>query len=203
MPHRGPRLRVIRRLGTPLPGLTRKTADRRPAPPGIHGARIARRKSDHRRRLEEKQKLRFHYGVSDTQLRRYFETAGRRSGAHGGTALELLERRLDNVVFRLGFAPTIRAARQLVVHGHIRVNGRRVTRPAYLVKASDAISVAPRARRIPGVAASAARGPEVRLPGYLEIDATDPFAGRVVGRPTRQDVPIVVAETAVVEFYAR
>jgi small subunit ribosomal protein S4 len=203
MPHRGPRLRVIRRLGTPLPGLTRKTADRRPAPPGVHGATNRRHKADYRRRLEEKQKLRFHYGVSETQLRRYFETAGAQKGAPGGVALELLERRLDNVVFRLGFAPTIRAGRQLIVHGHIRVNRRRVTRPGYLVKTSDEISVGFSARGIPTVAASTARGPEVRLPGYLEIDATDPFAGRVVGRPARSDVPIVVAETAVVEFYAR
>jgi small subunit ribosomal protein S4 len=107
------------------------------------------------------------------------------------------------VAFRLGFAPTIRASRQLVVHGHIRVNRRRVARPGYLVKPSDEVSVAPRARGIPTVAESVAQGPQVARPRYLDIDVTDPFSGRVTGRPAREDVPIVVAEAAVVEFHAR
>jgi small subunit ribosomal protein S4 len=100
VPRRGPRLRVIRRLGTPLPGLTRKEAERRPYPPGAHGAAATRRRTPYRQRLEEKQKVRYHYGVSESQLRRYF--------ARATDPFELLERRLDNVVFRLGLAPTIR-----------------------------------------------------------------------------------------------
>ncbi len=199
MARTGPRLKIVRRLGTPLPGLTRKSAERRPYPPGAHGLTAGRRKSEFRRRLEEKQKVRFHYGVTETQLRRAFEqTADRR----GNTRLELLERRLDNVVFRLGWAPTIRAARQLVVHGHV-LDGRRVDRPAAVVGPGATISLGERARRMPAVADAVAGGPALRLPGYLERDPADPFAGRVVGRPTRDDIPLAVDEAAIVEFYAR
>jgi ribosomal protein S4 len=128
------RVKVIRRLGTPLPGLTRKPADRRPYPPGVHGATARLRKSDYRSQLEEKQKVRFHYGVSETQLRRSLAKTADLKADRRRTRLELLERRLDNVVFRLGWAPTIPAARQLVTHGHVRVNGRQVDRPGYTSK---------------------------------------------------------------------
>jgi small subunit ribosomal protein S4 len=203
VPRRGPRLKVIRRLGTALPGLTRKRAERRPYPPGAHGATAGRRPSPHRRRLEEKQKVRCHYGVTETQRRSYFARATRRPGATGRDALALLERRLDNVVFRLGFAPTIPAARQLVTHGQILVDGRRVDRPGDLVEVGDQVSVSARGRRIPGVAAAVDRGPELRLPGYLERAPDDPFSGRVVSRPLRDDVPLAVDEAAIVELYAR
>lgn len=203
MTRRGPRLRVIRRLGTPLPGLSRKEAERRPYPPGVHGPAARHRKSEYRRRLEEKQKVRFHYGVSESQLRRYFARTGGRPEAEGKTRLELLERRLDNVAFRLGFAATIPAARQLVGHGHVHVNGRRVNRPAYLVEVGDEISLGARARRIQAVAESVEHGPEVRLPRFLELDPGDRFTGRVTGRPTRDDIPVQVDEAAIVEFYAR
>lgn len=204
MPQRRPRLKIVRRLGTPLPGLTRKDAERRPYPPGPAGPRRGRRRtSDYRRRLEEKQKLRFHYGVTERQLQRYFARAVRSPGVTGEVLLALLERRLDNVAFRLGFAPTIRAARQLVGHGHIRVNGRRVNRPGLLVEVGDEVAVDPRARTIPDVLAAVDRGPEVRVPGYLALDPDDPFVGRVVDHPTREDVPFIVDETAIVEFYAR
>lgn len=204
MSRRGPRLKAIRRLGTPLPGLTRKTAERRPHPPGARGPAARRRRpTDYRRRLEEKQKLRLHYGVSERQLRRYFEWAASRPGVTGENLLSILERRLDNVVFRLGFAPTIRAARQLIGHGHILVNGRRVDRPGYLVDVGDTISVSPRGRQIPAVIEAVERGPEVRLPSYLALDPHDPFTGRMIAEPTREDVPFIVDEAAIVEFYAR
>lgn len=199
----GPRLKVIRRLGTPLPGLTRKSAEKRPHPPGQHG--LGRRrgtKTDYRRRLEEKQKLRFHYGITERQLRNYFEEAARRRGVTGEMLLGMLERRLDNVVFRLGFAPTIPAAKQLVTHGHVLVNGRRVDRVAAQVERGDEMAISPRGRNIPGVAQSVESGPQIALPGYLERGA-DPFTGRVTGDFSRQDVPFLVDETAIVEFYAR
>ena len=124
----GPRLKILRRLGIPLPGLTRKDGERRPYPPGAHGQKpVRRKKHDFRRQLEEKQKVRFHYGVTETQLRRALETATRLPGNTGDNLLALLERRLSNVVFRLGFAPTIPAARQLVSHGHVHLDGRRST----------------------------------------------------------------------------
>jgi small subunit ribosomal protein S4 len=199
----GPRLKVIRRLGTPLPGLTRKSAEKRPHPPGQHGLGKRRTtKSDYRRRLEEKQKLRFHYGITERQLRNYFEEAARRRGVTGEVLLGMLERRLDNVVFRLGLAPTMPAARQLVTHGHVLVNGRRVDRAAAQVARGDEVAVSERGRNIQGVTSSVENGPQVALPGYLERGA-DGFTGRVTGEVSRQDIPFLVDDTAIVEFYAR
>lgn len=204
MSRRGPRLKVIRRLGTPLPGLTQKDAERKPYPPGEQGVgRRRRRKSEYRQRLEEKQKVRLNYGVTESQLRAYFEEAKTREGPTGAAFLELLERRLDNVVFRLGFARTIPAARQLVVHRKIRVNGETVDRPGYSARVGDRISLAGPARRNPHVKESVESGPRVVLPSYLELDPDDPYEGRVVNRPDRSDVPVLVDESAIVEFYAR
>ena len=198
-----PRLKIIRRLGTPLPGLTRKSAEKRPNPPGQHGIGKRRTtKTDYRRRLEEKQKVRFHYGIGERQLRNYFEEAARRRGVTGEVLLGMLERRLDNVVFRLGFAPTIPAARQLVTHGHVLLNGRRVDRVSAQVKTGDEVAMSERGRKIPGVTQSVESGPQVTLPGYLERGA-DPYTGRVSGNVVRQDVPFIVDDTAIVEFYAR
>jgi small subunit ribosomal protein S4 len=208
MVQRRGRVKAIRRFGTPLPGLTRKQPREAAVGPGRSraagpGARRPAKKSDYGRRLEEKQKLRYHYGVTETQLRRAYEEARRRSGVTGHELLSLLERRLDNVVFRLGFAPTMPAARQLVSHGHILVNGRRVDIASQLVNDSEVVSVAERSRNSPGLAESAASGPVVALPSYLSKSPDDPFTGRLVGSPTREDVPLIVDDTAIVEFYAR
>jgi small subunit ribosomal protein S4 len=153
--------------------------------------------------LEEKQKVRWHYGISEGQLRRAFEQGAREAGATGERLLELLERRLDNVVFRLGFAPTIPAARQLVSHGHVAVNGVIVDRAGYRLSPGAEVALTERGRGIPDVVAAVARGPEVRLPGYLALDPTDHYRGRVIDQPRRADVPLVVEEAAIVEFYAR
>ena len=208
MPVRRPRLKIVRRLGVQLPGLTRKDSERRPHPPGQHGGtgggRGRRRTSEYRRLLEEKQKVRFNYGITESQLRRYLARAQRMPGKTGENLLSLVERRLDNVVFRLGFTPTIPAARQLVSHGHVRVNGRRVDRASYLVASGDVVSIPPgRVRERPQLREAVERGPQLRLPSYLALDPDDRYAGRVVGAPTRADVPFPVAESAIVEFYAR
>jgi small subunit ribosomal protein S4 len=205
---RGPRLKAIRRLGTPLPGLTRKTSDKKPYPPGQHGptggqGRGRRKVSEYGRQLQEKQKLRLNYGVSERQLRNYMANAERQGGKTGEALLALLERRLDNVVFRLGIAPTIPAARQLVAHGHIRVDGRRVDKAGYLVATGQHVTVSERGRNMPEVKASVEHGPQVKLPGYLAIDPADKFGGRVIAMPMRGDVPVIVDDAAVVEFYAR
>lgn len=195
----GSRLKKVRRLGTPLPGLTRKAPRRALAA----AAPRTRRKSDYRLRLEEKQKVRWHYGISEGQLRSAFVRASREAGATGENLLALLERRLDSVVFRLGFAPTIPAARQLVAHGHVRVNGVRVDRAGYRVSPGEKVELSERGRRIPDAAAAVGHGPEIRLPSYLALDPDDPYRGRMIATPARADVPFVVEESAIVEFYAR
>src|SRR5918997_5477486 len=132
--YRGPRLRVVRRLGD-VPGLTRKTP-RRAYPPGQHG-QARKKRSEYAIRLEEKQKLRFNYGITEKQLLRYVRKARRATGSTGQTLLQLLEMRLDNTVFRMGMAPTIPAARQLVNHGHVTVNNRVVSIASYACRAGD------------------------------------------------------------------
>ena len=198
-----PRLKKIRRLGTPLPGLTRKEPGRLPSLPGMHGAARRRPPSGLRLRLEEKQKVRWHYGISERQLQMIFAQAQARPGQTGEELFALLERRLDNVVFRLGLAPTIPASRQLIGHGHVLVNGARVDRAGYRVTPGDEITVTERARQIPDVVAAVEKGPEVRLPQYLAHDPADPFGGRMTCSPVRADVPFIVNEKAIVEFYAR
>lgn len=206
---RGPRLKSIRRLGTPLPGLTRKTSDKKPYPPGQHGqsggggGRGRRKQSEYGRQLLEKQKLRLNYGVSERQLRNYMANALRQGGKTGEALLALLERRLDNVVFRLGLAPTIPAARQLVAHGHVRVDGRRVDRAGFILNVGQQVRVSDRARDMVEVKNSVESGPQVRLPGYLAVDPADKFGGRMISLPMRADVPVIVDDAAVVEFYAR
>lgn len=200
----GPRLKKVRALGTPLPGLTRKSADGNPAPPGQHGpAKAARRKkSQYRLLLDEKQKVRFNYGVSERQMRRYMERARASDEPTGEALLAILESRLDNVVFRMGFAPTIPAARQLVVHGHVRVNGSRVDRPGYLLSPGDQVEPTRKGKAIPQVA-ELLQGPRPPLiPEHLLVDRGNAI-GRMVARPPRHAVSVVVREAAIVEFYAR
>lgn len=199
MPVRSPRLKIVRRLGTPLPGLTRKAADRKPAPPGQHGPNAGRRRrSAFARALEEKQKLRFNHGVTEAQLRRYLERARRLDGVTGDNLRILLEQRLDNVVFRLRFARTIPAARQLVSHGHVLVNGTRVDRPGFEVTVGDIVTLVPAARE--RLRAGDAGG--LPLPAYLAIDDAS-GTGRVVRLPEAGDLGLRVDAGMIVEFYAR
>lgn len=200
MPVRSPRLKIVRRLGVGLPGLTRKAVDGTSASPAPH---TRRRPSAYRLALEEKQKVRFNYGVTEKQMRRYLDAARRLPGRTGENLLLVLERRLDNTVFRLGFAPTIPAARQLVAHGHLRVNGARVDRAAYLVSVGDTVSLAPSARESDVLRSMAERAPVLRMPAHLRRDPTDAATGRVIAMPARGDVPFPVRETLVVELYAR
>lgn len=195
MPVRSPRLKVLRRLGVALPGLTRKSVDVSAATTAAPRSR--RRPSAYRLALEEKQKVRFNYGVTEGQMRRYLEAARRLPGRTGENLLLVLERRLDNTVFRLGFAPTIPAARQLVSHGHVRVNGERVDRAAYLVDVGDTVSLTLQ------TAWDAKPEPVLRMPAHLRRDPGGAVAGRVISMPSRSDVPFPVRESLVVEFYAR
>jgi small subunit ribosomal protein S4 len=185
-----------------LPGLTRKSADRRPHPPGAHGAAPRRRPTAYRLRLEEKQKVRANYGVTERQLRRYFATAQAAPGHTGENLFSLLERRLDNVVFRLGLAPTIPAARQLVSHGHVRIGDEMVDRPGRLVRTGETVALSARGRRRAALVTTAEAGPTLRRPSWLESHP-DEHGGRVVGIPSLADVPFPVETSLLVEFYAR
>lgn len=196
----GPRLKVMRALGTELPGLSRKSIGDRPHPPGQHGARSNRRKSDFGLQLIEKQKLRFNYGLTETQIRRLFREAKRDKGPTGDKLLELLERRLDNAVFRAGFAPTGIAARQLVRHRHVRLNGRSVNIPSIRVRIGDVITLTDKARRIDLVVASLAE-PALARPEWLSWNDKDASA-TVARLPEGDEVPFPVNVQDVVEYYA-
>lgn len=197
--YRGPRLRIVRRLGD-LPGLTRKSA-RRAYPPGQHG-QARKKRSEYAIRLEEKQKLRFNYGVSEKQLLRYVRKARRASGSTGQALLEMLEMRLDNTVFRLGMAGTIPGARQLVNHGHLLVNGKNVNIPSYQCRPGEIITIRDneRSKRLvqqnlefPGLA---------NVPSHLEFDKNN-LTGKVNGVIEREWVALQVNELLVVEYYSR
>ncbi|MDA1170647.1 MAG: 30S ribosomal protein S4 [Cyanobacteria bacterium] len=197
--YRGARLRVTRRLGD-LPGLTRKSA-KRAYPPGQHG-QARRKRSEYAIRLEEKQKLRFNYGISERQLVRYVKKARAQDGSTGTNLLKLLEGRLDNVCFRCGLGPTIPGARQLVNHGHITVNGRVVDIPSYQCRAGDVVAVretkpskklAETNLAFPGLA---------NIPPHLEFEKTK-MVTKVTGRCEREWVALEINELLVVEFYSR
>ncbi|EFA68361.1 30S ribosomal protein S4 [Cylindrospermopsis raciborskii S07] len=197
--YRGPRLRIVRRLGE-LPGLTRKSA-RRAYAPGQHGQNRKKR-SEYAIRLEEKQKLRLNYGLTEKQMLRYVRKARRVTGSTGQVLLQLLEMRLDNTVFRLGMAPTISAARQLVSHGHVTINGRVVNIASYQCRPGEEIGVKDKeaSRKLvennlqyPGLA---------NLPNHLEFDKNK-LAGKVNGVIEREWVALQVNELLVVEYYSR
>ncbi|OUL18886.1 MULTISPECIES: 30S ribosomal protein S4 [unclassified Nostoc] len=197
--YRGPRLRIVRRLGD-LPGLTRKSA-RRAYPPGQHGQNRKKR-SEYAIRLEEKQKLRLNYGLTEKQLLRYVRKARRVTGSTGQVLLQLLEMRLDNTVFRLGLAPTIPAARQLVNHGHITVNGRVVNIASYQCRPGEVIAVKDKEASRKLVEANLQYPGLANLPSHLEFDKTK-LVGKVNAVIEREWVALQVNELLVVEYYSR
>lgn len=192
----------MRALGTDLPGLSRKSIEKRPTPPGQHGAKKAtrQRKSDYGIKLIEKQKLRFNYGVSEKQLQRLMIDARKGKEPTGTTLLQLLERRLDNVVFRSGFAPTIPAARQLVQHGHIRLNGKKVNIPSIRLKVGDEISLKQSSVNLP-IVMETLQEPSLFRPEWLSWNET-PATSRVAHLPAPEDVPFDIDVQQVVEYYA-
>lgn len=197
----GPRLKKMRALGVDLPGLSRKSIERRPYPPGQHGPKVRRKLSDYAKQLGEKQKLRLNYGLGERQMRRYMVEARRSKTASGDKLVELLERRLDNVVFRSGFAPTIPAARQLVAHGHFAVNGRRVDIPSFQVKIGDVVAIKEKSRKLQVIQESL-EAQSLMRPEWLEINKEQNNA-KVRDLPTRESVPFTVDLQQVVEYYAK
>ncbi|MBA8793130.1 small subunit ribosomal protein S4 [Friedmanniella endophytica] len=189
-----------RRLGTDLVG-NDKAFERRPYPPGMHG-RGRTKDSEYSLQLREKQKARYAYGVLEKQLRRYYEEAHRVTGKTGDILLQILESRLDNVVYRAGFARTRRQARQLVGHEHFLVNGKKVNIPSYRVSPHDVIEIREKSKNLtPMVVARETHG-ERDVPGWL--DAL-PEQGRILvhSLPSREQIVVDVAEQLIVEYYSK
>jgi len=196
---RAPKHKVSRHFGVDIYGTGGAALQRRlTTPPGGAPPGRRRRVTEYGRQLLEKQKAKAIYGLAESQFRRYFAEAARRPGTTGENLLQLLERRLDNVIYRLGFARSRPMARQMVSHGHIRVNDRKVDRPSYLVAAGDAIRLSETGAHMPGVIEELESGRP--LPRWLERDGT---TGRVVGLPSREDVDVPVDEALIVAFYSR
>jgi small subunit ribosomal protein S4 len=175
--------------------------DRRPYPPGQHG-QGRKKQSEYGLQLREKQKARRVYGILENQFRRYYEEAARRKGVTGENLLQLLESRLDNVVYRLGFAASRAEARQLVTHGHFTVNGKRVNIPSYILRPGDVVGIREKSLETPRIKEllEAAEGKTVGA--WLERDL-DTHTGRFVRLPAREEIDVPVAEQMIIELYSR
>ena len=175
--------------------------ERRKYPPGQHGQGF-RKLSDYGIQLREKQKVRKMYGLLEKQFRKYFYESERRKGITGEVLLQLIEGRLDTVVFRMGFAPNRRRARQIIGHGHIRVNGRAVNLPSYATKTGDLVEVKEASRAMPEIADSLAKSGHRGIPGWVEVDGAN-FRGKVLHIPSRDEIQLPVQEQLIVELYSK
>ena len=194
----GPKFKLSRRFGISLSGTGKEL--KRPFPPGQHGPGQRRKLSGYAVQLMEKQKLRFMYGLSEKQFKNLFQKASKLPGIAGENFMILLESRLDNLVYRLGFANSRAGARQLVSHGHITVNGKKVDIPSYLVSPGDVIGLRERSRNLAVVKEALAN--RNYLPNYLEFDE-QAMEGRYVRYPERSELPAEIDEKQIVEFYSR
>ncbi|HLP76547.1 MAG TPA: 30S ribosomal protein S4 [Candidatus Paceibacterota bacterium] len=197
----GPRVRISRRFGVPIFGPT-KYLERRNYGPGVHGPKSRRKHTDYGLGLIEKQKLRYYYGLLERQFRGVYEKALRRRGVTGEQMLQILETRLDNVVFHLGFANSRAAARQMVCHGHIQVNGRKVNVASFALKVNDVITVKNTNVSRQLATKNLESAPSRSIPDWLSL-SKDEFKGVVMRIPTRDEINPIANEQAVVEFYSR
>jgi small subunit ribosomal protein S4 len=199
--YKGPRVRISRRFGLPIFGPS-KYLERRNYGPGMHGPKSRRKHTDYALGLIEKQKLRYYYGLLERQFRGVYERALRRRGVTGEQMLQILETRLDNVVYHLGFANTRAAARQMVAHGHVRVNGRKVDVPSCGLKVNDLVEVkntnVSRQLATKNLETATSR----MVPDWLTLNKEE-FKGTVMRIPTRDEINPIANEQAVVEFYSR
>jgi len=197
----GPRVRISRRLGVPIFGSS-KYLERRPYPPGVHGPKSRRKSSDYAIGLIEKQKLRYFYGLQERQFRNVYERALRMRGVTGEKMLQILECRLDNLVYHSGFGLTRPAARQLVSHGHVRVNGRKVNIASFAVKVGDVIEVKEH-KTSKAVAQKNLESSTARVvPDWIEVDR-EHLRSKLLRIPARDEINPIANEQAVVEFYSR
>ncbi|HEY8525975.1 MAG TPA: 30S ribosomal protein S4 [Acidimicrobiales bacterium] len=199
----GPKSRVSRRLGVNIWGTAgeSRALERRPYPPGEHGRSRRRNASEHLLQLQEKQKARYTYGLNERQFRNLYEEARRRKGVTGEEMLRLLERRLDNIVYRAGWASTRPQARQFVSHGHVDVNGRRVNIPSYRVRKGDVITLRPKARQM--VVVQWNRDVLSRTPPPWLDTEDDGFSVKVRDYPLREHIDVPVREQLIVELYSK
>ncbi|MEM1405577.1 MAG: 30S ribosomal protein S4 [Bacteroidota bacterium] len=198
--YRGPKTKIARRFNEPIFGAS-KALQKKSYPPGQHGRNRRRKQSEYAIQLGEKQKAKYTYGVLEKQFANLFDKASRKSGITGEILLQLLEARLDNIIFRLGIAPTRRAARQLVLHKHITVNGNIVNIPSFSVKVGDMIAVRERSKSLEVVTDSLASNIQNRFP-WLEWDGSE-LSGKVVAMPQRDEIPENINEQLIVELYSK
>lgn len=197
--YRGSRLRIIRRLGE-LPGFTTKTTNRKDLP-GQHGT-SSKKPSQYGIRLQEKQKIRYNYGITERQLIRYVRQARKIKGSTGENLLQLVEMRLDNIIFRLGFAPTISAARQLITHGHFLVNNKKVTIPSYQCVSKEIISVSKKQKSLTLIKNFLLKSNETLVPPHLTLDKEN-FIGTINTNVSRKFIGLELNELLIVEYYSR
>jgi small subunit ribosomal protein S4 len=195
----GPKARRDRRAGVMLSNMRKNPLERKPYPPGEHG-RGRQRQTEFGVRLLEKQKARWYYGVSEKQFRRAYDKANRMQGVTGENLLRLMELRMDNVMFRMGFATSRPQARQLVVHGHFLLNGRKHNIPSAILKPGDVIMVRENSRNLEPIRIAVDQ--VVAVPPWLEADH-DNFTGRILHTPSRDEIDTPVEEQLIVEFYSR
>ena len=198
----GPRLRISRRFGLPIFGPS-KYLERRDYGPGMHGPKSGRRKvTDYGLGLLEKQKMRYFYGLMEKQFRGVYEKAISRRGVTGEIMLQILETRLDNVVYHIGFGNTRAQARQMVCHGHVRVNGRKVSIPSYALKVNDVIEVKDTTASKQMATRSLESSTSRVVPDWLMLDKTA-MKATVMRVPTREEIKPIANEQTIVEFYSR
>lgn len=198
--YNGPKAKIARRFNDPIFGHS-KALQKKAYPPGQHGRGRRRKQSEYAIQLMEKQKAKYTYGVLEKQFANLFDKASRRSGITGEILLQLLEARLDNMVYRLGIAPTRRAARQLVSHKHVTVNGEIVNIPSYHVQPGDVVAVREKSKSLELISDSVAANTVQRYP-WLEFNKAD-LAGKMINVPSRDDIPENIKEQLIVELYSK
>lgn len=198
--YNGPKAKIARRFNDPIFGHS-KALQKKAYPPGQHGRGRRRKQSEYAIQLMEKQKAKYTYGVLEKQFANLFDKASRKSGITGEILLQLLEARLDNLVYRLGIAPTRRAARQLVSHKHITINGEIVNIPSYHVLPGDVVAVREKSKSLELISDSVAANTVQRYP-WLEFNKAE-LAGKMINVPSRDDIPENIKEQLIVELYSK
>lgn len=191
--------RLSRKYGELLSGMPMFELNKRPYPPGQHGLKRTK-SSEYGSLLQEKQKLRYSYGINEKQFQRYFNKANKKKGPTGEILIQLLETRLDNLVYRMGFAPTLPMARQLVTHGHVLVNNKKIDIPSYAVNPESEIAIREKAQKLDTVKNALKNSPQVL--DYLSVNKEE-FKGKLKNIPQRGDIPVNVSERLIVEYYSR